>query len=97
MRVIPGKFVANVIPFGARNKGDMLLELRDQEPADVALYVGDDVNDENVFVLDQPGRILSMRVGRTTKTAARFYLRDQGEIDGLLAWMVKLRTQRAFA
>ena len=94
MRVIPGKLVANIVPIGARNKGDILLELRDQEPADVALYVGDDVTDEDVFALDQPGRLLTMRIGTTTMSAARFFLRDQREIDSLLDWMVKLRKDR---
>ncbi len=94
MRVIPGKLVANVIPVGARNKGDILLELRDQEPADIALYVGDDVTDEDVFTLDQPGRLLAMRVGKTKLSAARFFLHDQREIDSLLEWMVKLRKDR---
>jgi trehalose 6-phosphate phosphatase len=94
MRVIPGKLVANVIPVGARNKGDILLELRDQESADVALYVGDDVTDEDVFTIDQPGRLLAMRVGRTTLSAARFYLRDQREIDDLLAHMIEFRKDR---
>ena len=91
MRVVSGKLVANVIPVGARNKGDILLELRDRVPADVALYIGDDVTDEDVFTIDQPGRLLSMRVGKATRSAARFYLRDQREIDRLLARMVKLR------
>lgn len=94
MRVISGKLVANVVPVGARNKGDILLELRDNEPADVALYVGDDVTDEDVFTIDQPGRLLSMRVGKTTRSAARFYLRDQREIDRLLACLVKLRKDK---
>jgi trehalose 6-phosphate phosphatase len=91
MRVISGKLVANVVPVGARSKGDILLELRDNEPADVALYVGDDVTDEDVFTIDQPGRLLSIRVGKTTRSAARFYLRDQREIDRLIARLVKLR------
>lgn len=94
MRVIPGKLVANVIPVGARNKGDILLELRDKEAADVALYVGDDVTDEDVFTLDQPGRLLSMRVGKTTLSAARFYIRDQREIDDLLGHMIAFRRDR---
>ena len=91
MRVVSGKLVANVVPVGARNKGDILLELRDREPADVALYIGDDVTDEDVFTIDQPGRLLSMRVGKATRSAARFYLRDQREIDRFLTCMVMLR------
>jgi len=91
MRIIPGKLVANVIPVGARNKGDILLELREKESADVALYVGDDVTDEDVFTLHQPGRLLSMRVGKTSLSAAKFYLRDQREIDDLLARLIEFR------
>jgi trehalose 6-phosphate phosphatase len=91
MRVISGKLVANVVPVGARDKGDILLELRDRASADVALYVGDDVTDEDVFTIDQPGRLLSIRVGKSARTAARFYLRDQREIDRLLSCLVTLR------
>lgn len=94
MRVIAGKLVANIVPLGARNKGDVLVELRAQEGADVALYVGDDVTDEDVFTLDQPGRLLSIRVGKTTRSAARYHLRDQREIDPLLAHLVALRKDR---
>ncbi len=93
MRVISGKLVANIVPVGARDKGDILLELRDREAADVALYVGDDVTDEDVFTIDQPGRLVSIRVGKTTRSAARFYLRDQREIDRLLSCLVKLRKE----
>jgi trehalose 6-phosphate phosphatase len=94
MRVIPGKLVANIVPVGARNKGDILLALRDQEVADVALYVGDDVTDEDVFTIDQPGRLLALRIGKTTRSSARFYLRDQRETDALLAHLVKFREDR---
>jgi len=94
MRIIAGKLVANIVPAGARNKGDILLELREQEPSDVALYIGDDVTDEDVFTIDQPGRLLSIRVGKSSKSAARFFLRDQREMDRFLACMVKLRKDR---
>lgn len=91
VRLIPGKLVANVVPSGARDKGKTLLELRDRERAEVALYVGDDVTDEDVFTLRQPEQLLAMRVGRMAASAAPFYLRDQREIDRLLAHVVKLR------
>jgi len=94
MRVIAGKLVANIVPVGARNKGDVLVELRDQEAADVALYLGDDVTDEDVFTLDQPGRLLSIRIGKAARSAARYYLRDQREIDRLLVYLVELRRDR---
>jgi trehalose 6-phosphate phosphatase len=91
MRLIPGKLVANVVPAGARHKGTSLLELRERELADIAVYVGDDVTDEDAFALHRPGQVLAMRVGRAAASAAPFYLRDQREIDRLLAHVVKLR------
>ena len=54
MRVIPGKLVINVVPDAAPSKGDALVALRDRTEADIAMYVGDDVTDEDVFRLDQP-------------------------------------------
>lgn len=91
MRVIPGKRVVNVVPERAPNKGDALLDLRRAEHADTALYVGDDVTDEDVFKLDQPGRLLTVRVGESRSSAAGYFLRDQNEIDRLLARLIALR------
>lgn len=93
LRVIPGKFVINVTPTAAPNKGDALISLRNAEQADIALYVGDDVTDEDVFRLDQPGRLLCIRVGHSRRSAAPWYLRDQREIDLLLETLVELRAK----
>jgi trehalose 6-phosphate phosphatase len=94
MRVIAGKLVANVLPIGAPTKGDVLLALRSRARADVALFVGDEVTDEDVFSIDQPGRLLSLRIGHSAGSSARYYLRDQREIDRLLARLVRLREHR---
>jgi trehalose 6-phosphate phosphatase len=91
MRMVAGKLVVNVLPASAPNKGDALLELRARLGADVAFYVGDDVTDEDVFVLDEPGRLLSARVGRSARTSAVYYLRDQREMDVLLGLLSTLR------
>jgi trehalose 6-phosphate phosphatase len=91
MRSIPGKRVVNLIPLHAQSKGDALQRLRDEEGADTAIYVGDDTTDEDVFALDQPGRLLSIRVGRSTSSAAPYYLQNQRRIDALLSHMTKLR------
>jgi trehalose 6-phosphate phosphatase len=91
MRVIPGKLVINVVPEAAPSKGDALVALRDRTEADIAMYVGDDVTDEDVFRLDQPGRLFTIRVGRSRTSAARYYLRQQREIDTLLEHLVALR------
>jgi trehalose 6-phosphate phosphatase len=93
MRITPGKLVVNVLPARAPHKGDALLRLRASEGADTAVYVGDDVTDEDVFQIDQPGRLLSIRVGRSQSTSAGYYLRDQREVDRLLAVLAKLRAR----
>lgn len=90
MRTVHGKLVINVVPERAPNKGDALLELRTKEAADVALYVGDDVTDEDVFQLHQPGRLLSIRVGESSHSAAAYFLRNQREIDRLLRSLIHL-------
>jgi trehalose 6-phosphate phosphatase len=93
MRVIPGKLVVNVIPERAPHKGDALGRLRSHEGTDTAIYIGDDVTDEDVFQLDQPGRLLSIRVGKSAASAAGYHLRDQREVDALLERLVTLRTK----
>ncbi|MBK8259312.1 MAG: trehalose-phosphatase [Polyangiaceae bacterium] len=97
MRVVTGKLVVNVVPERAPNKGDALLELRKAEQADTALYLGDDVTDEDVFELDQPGRLLTVRVGESRSSAAAYFLRDQNETDRLLAKLISLREKRTAA
>ncbi len=98
MRLIAGKLVVNVVPANAPDKGDALLALRARARADVALYLGDDVTDEDVFVIDEPGSLVSVRVGRSVRSAAPYFLRDQREIDVLLGLLAKARpTTRASA
>ena len=46
--------------------------------------MGDDETDEDVFALDQPGRLLTIRVGRKRQSLASYFLRNQAEIDRLL-------------
>jgi len=93
MRVVPGKLVWNLVPARAAHKGDALLLLQDQEAAETAFYVGDDVTDEDVFLLDRPDQLFTVRVGRSKKSAAQYYLSDQREIDSLLTKLVELRTE----
>ncbi len=58
---------------------------------DTVIYVGDDITDEDVFQLDRPGQLLSIRVGRKQTSAAPYYIRNQAEIDRLLETLVALR------
>jgi trehalose 6-phosphate phosphatase len=91
-RIVLGKSVVNLLPAGAPHKGDALQRLRARTGLDAALFVGDDVTDEDVFGSCDPDRLLAIRVGRSRASAAPFYLRDQHEIDGLLARLIALRS-----
>jgi trehalose 6-phosphate phosphatase len=91
-RVMPGKLVVNLLPEGAPHKGIALEEIRAREGADTAIFVGDDVTDEDVFELDRPGKLLGIRVGQSRSSAALFYIRNQLEMDTLLERLVGCRT-----
>lgn len=107
MRVISGKLVLNAVPAEAPDKGDALMGLLAREHTDFALYVGDDITDEDVFRLHRrrgrPGRprladvnqVMTVRIGRSRSSAARYFLRGQEQIDDLLARLAALRRKRA--
>jgi trehalose 6-phosphate phosphatase len=97
LHLISGKLVVHVIHAHAPTKAKALLRLRDELEADTALYVGDDANDEEVFELDQPGRLIGVRIGRSRTSHAAWFLRDQTEIDRLLRELIALRATRTRA
>lgn len=94
-RVIGGKRVYNVLPQAAPGKGDALEMARQWLGCDTVLYAGDDETDEDVFRLEAPGRLLTVRVGWTPASKARLFLRDQADIDELLEMLVALRRGRS--
>ncbi len=94
-RLIGGKCVVNIVPSDAPHKGFALQRLRALVGADTAIYVGDDVTDEDVFGLDEPGRLLGIRIGRSPTSRAGYYLKDQREIDHFLSFLVGLRSKSA--
>lgn len=81
--ILPGKFVYNLIPQGAPDKGDALLSLMKAAGAQTALYVGDDETDEDVFALDSSS-ILTVRIEKSARSHARCYLDSQEDIISLL-------------
>src|SRR5688572_27752404 len=95
MRIIPGKLVVSLLPVGAPNKGDAIVHLREQAGADTALFVGDDLTDEDIFALDQPGRLQTIRVGASRQSSAQYFLRSQVEIDLLLEKLAQYRAETA--
>jgi trehalose 6-phosphate phosphatase len=95
VRIIGGKQVLNVLPKGAPHKGLALERERGRLHCDTAIYVGDDETDEDVFALDQPGRLLTIRVGQNRRSAANYYLPNQLAIDPLLRALVDHRRESA--
>ncbi len=82
-RVIPGKNVFNLIPATAMDKGQAVVQLLLQAQVAHAIYVGDDVTDEDVFQLHHPD-IFTVRVGRGVQSAAAFFIPDYQYIGDLL-------------
>lgn len=91
VRIIGGKLAVNLLVPDAPHKGLALERERARFACDTVVYVGDDETDEDVFQLDRPGRLLSIRVGQKRTSAAHYYLRNQAEIDRLLETLVALR------
>ena len=89
MRLIRGKQVVNLLPTDAPHKGIALEGARARFACDTAIYVGDDETDEDVFALDQPGRLLTIRVGQKRKSLASYFVRNQAEIDRLLETLLR--------
>ncbi len=82
-RLISGKYIENLIPYGAPDKGVALTLLMQQVGCPKAFFAGDDETDEDVFRLNYEN-IFSVRVGRKIGSLARFHLQSQGEIVRLL-------------
>jgi trehalose 6-phosphate phosphatase len=88
-RVFDGNRVVNVTLAGDPHKGEALAAERLRLRCDWVLYAGDDTNDEDAFALD--GNLVSVRIGGKSASRARYYLRDQREVDQLLGRLVALR------
>jgi trehalose 6-phosphate phosphatase len=91
-RIVAGKCVFNLVPQGAPDKGNALEQLMHASTARSAIYVGDDVTDEDVFRLVRPD-LLTVRVERAERSAAQFYLQRHVDIERLLSELIA-RLQR---
>ena len=82
-RVVGGKYVENLLPEEAADKGVALVQLMSRAGCAKGFFVGDDQTDEDVFQM-AGGKLFTVRVGIETKSRARYFLREQGEILSLL-------------
>jgi trehalose 6-phosphate phosphatase len=87
--VSEGKMVFNILPTASVTKGEAFIRIMKSENAKFGFYIGDDETDEDVFKQKDPN-IISVRVGWSATSQARFYLKDQNEIEILLSSLLKL-------
>jgi trehalose 6-phosphate phosphatase len=93
-RVVAGKFVYNLLAEDRCHKGSALQRLLEISGARHAIYVGDDVTDEDVFRLRRHD-ILSVRIEHAATSDAELFIPDAGDIVHLLEELdVRLRRQQ---
>ena len=95
VRLVGGKQVVNILPGGAPHKGLALQRELVRMRCSEAIYIGDDVTDEDVFTLPDHGRLLTIRVELNRNSLAKYYIRDQNEIDVVIERLVELRSSAA--
>lgn len=87
-RVVGGKCVFNLMPEDSGNKGTGMVTLIEETGASGAIYVGDDVTDEDVFNV-QRDDLLSVRVQELSTSAADFFVPDLDDMPLLLQSLTK--------
>jgi trehalose 6-phosphate phosphatase len=91
-RLIPGKKVLNVLPHDFPSKGDAVRTLVARLGCEAALYVGDDVTDEDAFAVGAP-LVFGVHIG-PGPSLAPWRLASQDDIDELLERLLALRAPR---
>ena len=88
--VLRGKKVLELIPRVKWNKGKAALFLLQNQKKDyLPFYVGDDVTDETAFKALQAQGV-TIRVGKSKRTEAKYYLKGQWEMTNLLEYIHNL-------
>jgi len=91
-RLTGGHAVLNLVPRELPTKGSAVETLANGFGCTSALFVGDDLTDEDAFessVVD-----VSVRVGRDLGSAARYFLESQDQIDTLLEVLLAAMARR---
>lgn len=91
-RALSSPQAVSVMPHGGPHKGIALQHARRLFACDTAVYIGDDETDEDAFASDAPRRLLSVRIGASGKSRARFRLPRRSDIDALLTTLIAMRT-----
>lgn len=91
-RLIPGKKVLNVLPHEFPSKGDAVRALVARLGAEGAVYVGDDVTDEDAFAVGAP-LVFGVHVGKGPSLAP-WRLAEQKDVDRLMRLLLASRRPR---
>jgi len=89
-RLVGGKRLVNLLPNAGIDKGTAVQSMMREFGTPTALFVGDDETDEDVFALYPAVDILSIRVGSSERSRARYCIRSQRQIDPLLVRILEL-------
>lgn len=91
LRILDGAMVWEVLPNEICGKGGAVRELLSDLPQGTpAIYIGDDGTDESAFrALDDQ---ITVRVGNPQRSAAKYYVRDPGEV---IRFLLRLEAQLA--
>lgn len=91
LRIAPGKKVWEIRPRLRWNKGKALRKILERMKGKwIVLFVGDDATDEEGFRSLGP-RAMTVRVGHSKKSRARFRLRNQKQVSALLRFLCRSR------
>lgn len=91
VRIINGAAAVNLLPKHGANKGVALRRALELNACDTAIYVGDDDTDEDAFGAVKPEKLLSIRVGPSEASRARYHLASQASIDAFLNELIAMR------
>ena len=91
VRIICGAAAVNLLPKDGANKGVALRRALEITACETAIYVGDDDTDEDAFGALKPEKLLSIRIGRSDASRARYHLESQESIDLLLHALIDAR------
>jgi trehalose 6-phosphate phosphatase len=85
----PGLRVYEIRPRVTWHKGKAVSWIREAwaKRGALAMYVGDDVTDEDAFLALPEG--ITISVGSARQTSARYYLEDQGSLQQFLGWLIE--------
>lgn len=84
-----GKYVVNLVPMAASTKGEALVAAMNHLDLQRAIFIGDDVTDEEVFRMKDVD-VFGIHVGKDGHTAAPYYLKKQSALLGRLKSMVRI-------